>query len=122
MRTLGRREMDHVAIRLEHVDLLDCLDRLHIELLERLLELLVVGRRPRRGPLDFPTRSALATVRSLSLASHALRRRCSVGEVEVCNIPYSDKSAINLSPKKGTKGFGVNLPILAPAPSFLRRS
>ncbi len=35
--------MDDVPILLEHVHLLDCLDRLHIEFLERGLQLLVVG-------------------------------------------------------------------------------
>lgn len=34
--------MDDITIRLEHVDLLDLLDRLDIHLLERRLQLLVV--------------------------------------------------------------------------------
>lgn len=34
--------MDHIAVFFEHVDLLNCLNRLDIELLQRGLELLVV--------------------------------------------------------------------------------
>ena len=37
--------MDHVSVLLEHVDLLDRLDGLDVHLLERRLELLVVGAR-----------------------------------------------------------------------------
>ena len=40
--TLWRREVDDVTIRLEHVDLFDGLDWLHIHLLESCLKLLVV--------------------------------------------------------------------------------
>lgn len=35
--------MYHVAVLLEHVNLLDCLNWLHIQLLERGLQLLVIG-------------------------------------------------------------------------------
>lgn len=41
--TLWCGEVDDVAIRLEHVDLLDSLDGLYVHLLEGRLELLVVG-------------------------------------------------------------------------------
>lgn len=41
--------MDDVAVRLEHVDLLDLGDGLDVHLLEGSLELLVVGA---RGPVD----------------------------------------------------------------------
>lgn len=41
--TLGVGEMDHIAVLLEHVNLLDGLDGLDIELLERSLQFLVVG-------------------------------------------------------------------------------
>ena len=34
--------MDHIPILLEHIDLLDRLNRLHVQLLERGLQLLVV--------------------------------------------------------------------------------
>jgi hypothetical protein len=40
--TLGGREVNDVAITLEHVDLLDGLDRLGVQLLESGLELLVI--------------------------------------------------------------------------------
>ncbi len=55
--------MDDVAVALEHVDLLNGLDGLDIELLERLLELLVVAGGARGGALDLSPGSALATVR-----------------------------------------------------------
>jgi hypothetical protein len=41
--TLGGGEVDDVAVRLEHVDLLDLGDGLDVHLLEGSLELLVVG-------------------------------------------------------------------------------
>lgn len=44
-RTLGSSEMDHVAVLLEHIDLLNRLDRLHVELFQRRLKLFVVGTR-----------------------------------------------------------------------------
>ena len=40
--TFRSREVDDIAIFLEHVDLLDGLDGLHVELLQRRLQLLVV--------------------------------------------------------------------------------
>lgn len=40
--TLGSGEVDDVSVALEHVDLLNCLDGLHVQLLEGGLELLVV--------------------------------------------------------------------------------
>lgn len=54
--------MDDVAVALEHVDLLDGLDRLDIELLERSLELLVVGTGALVDLLDLPAGSAFAAV------------------------------------------------------------
>lgn len=42
LHTLGGREVDDVAVGLEHVDLLNCLDGLHVQLLESSLELLVI--------------------------------------------------------------------------------
>ena len=75
VRTLGGGEVDDVAVALEHVDLLNGLDGLDIELLERLLELLVVAGGPRGRALDLSPGSALATVghnvSSESRASHA---------------------------------------------------
>lgn len=40
--TLGSRKMNHIPIFLEHVDFLNGLNRLHIELLKRRLQLLVI--------------------------------------------------------------------------------
>lgn len=54
--------MDDVAVTLEHVDLLDGLDGLDVELLESSLELLVVGARVPLNLLDFPAGSALSAV------------------------------------------------------------
>lgn len=42
-RTLGSSKVDDVPVLLEHVHLLDGLDGLHVEFLERGLQLLVVG-------------------------------------------------------------------------------
>lgn len=42
-RTLWRSKMNDIPILLEHVDLLNGLDRLDVELLERGLQFLVVG-------------------------------------------------------------------------------
>lgn len=41
--TFRSGEVDDVSVFLEHVDLLDCLDGLDVQLLEGSLELLVVG-------------------------------------------------------------------------------
>jgi hypothetical protein len=54
--------MDDVSVTLEHVDLLNGLNRLNIELLEGSLKLLVVGAGALVHLLDFPAGSALATV------------------------------------------------------------
>lgn len=62
VRTLRGGKVDDVAVGLEHVHLLNGLNRLHIQLLERLLQLLIVAARPGRGPLNLSPGSALATV------------------------------------------------------------
>ena len=54
--------MDDVAVRLEHVDLLNGLDRLGAELLQSLLKLLVVGARPGGRTLDLSSGSPLSTM------------------------------------------------------------
>lgn len=40
--TLGSRKMNHIPIFLEHVDFLNGLNRLHIKLLKRRLQLLII--------------------------------------------------------------------------------
>lgn len=55
--------MNHVAVLLEHVDLLNGLDRLNIELLERSLKLLVVGTRRLVDLLCLAARSTLSSRR-----------------------------------------------------------
>lgn len=59
--TLWCGEVDDVSVTLEHVDLLNGLDGLDIELLEGLLELLVVGGGPLGRPLHLPARGTLST-------------------------------------------------------------
>lgn len=54
--------MNDVAVALEHVDLLNCLDRLNIELLERCLQLLVVGTSSLVDLLDLASWCTLAPV------------------------------------------------------------
>lgn len=67
--TLWCREMDDVAVALEHVDLLDSLDGLYIKLLERGLKLLVVGA----GALvDLLHLSAWSTLASVTLSQPCL--------------------------------------------------
>jgi hypothetical protein len=56
--------VDDVAIALEHVDLLNGLNGLDIQLLERLLELLVIAAGPGRRALDLSPRCSLATISS----------------------------------------------------------
>jgi hypothetical protein len=57
--------VDDVSISLEHVDLLDSLDRLDIELLECSLQLLVVHTRALVYLLDLSSRCAFSTVAHL---------------------------------------------------------
>jgi len=54
--------VDDVTILLEHIDFFDGLDRLDVQLLESLLELLVVGAGSRRCSLDLSAGGSLATV------------------------------------------------------------
>lgn len=54
--------MDDVAVRLEHVDLLNGLDGLDVELLQGSLELLVVGGGARGRTLHLAAGSALAAI------------------------------------------------------------
>lgn len=60
--TLRIRKVDDVAILLEHVDLLNSLDWLSIQLLQRALELLVVRCRSLVDTLGLAARCTLATV------------------------------------------------------------
>lgn len=55
--------MEDVAVRLEHVDLVNGLDGLGAELLEAGLELAVVGSGAGGGALDLAAGGTLATVR-----------------------------------------------------------
>jgi hypothetical protein len=58
--------VDDVSISLEHVDLLNSLDGLNIELLERRLQLLVVHTSALVDLLDLSSRCALSAVPRLS--------------------------------------------------------
>lgn len=59
--------MDDVPVALEHVDLLNGLDGLDVELLQRGLELLVVGTSGPVDLLDLPAGSTLAAIYRVSL-------------------------------------------------------
>ena len=59
--TFGCREVDDITIRLEHVDLLDGLDRLHVHLLQCRLQLLVVRAGALVDLLYLSPRCALAS-------------------------------------------------------------
>ena len=58
--------MDDVSIGLEHVDLLNSLDWLNIELLERRLQLLVIHSCALVDLLDLSSRCAFSTIARLS--------------------------------------------------------
>ena len=60
--TFGSSEMNDIPIFLEHVDLLDRLDGLDIEFLERGLKLLVIGARRLVDFLCLAARCAFASV------------------------------------------------------------
>ena len=60
--TLWCSEVDNVSVGLEHVDLLDCLDGLHVDLLKSGLELLVVHTRVLRLGLDLTSRGTLSAI------------------------------------------------------------
>jgi hypothetical protein len=66
--------MDDISVALEHIDLLNGLDRLHIQLLQARLQLLVVGTSALVDLLDLPAWGAFATIRrgSLALCSSAI--------------------------------------------------
>lgn len=60
--TAGSTEVDDVAVLLEHVDLLDTLDGLDVQLLQGGLQLLVIGVGGPVDLLDLAAGSALASV------------------------------------------------------------
>ena len=60
--TFRGREVNDITIRLEHVDLLDGLDWLHVHLLQRRLQLLVVRARALVDLLDLSPWCALSSV------------------------------------------------------------
>lgn len=60
--TLWCGEVNDVSVRLEHVDLLDRLDGLHVHLLESSLQLLVVGAGVSLHLLDLSSWGSLASV------------------------------------------------------------
>ena len=69
--TLWCSEVDNVSVGLEHVDLLDRLDGLHVDLLKSSLELLVVHHRVLRLRLDLTSRGTLsAIIPQLSASIH----------------------------------------------------
>lgn len=73
--TLWCGKVDDVAVALEHVDLLDGLDGLHVQLLQGLLELLVVAGRAGGSPLDLSPGGTLATRSLLDICTRPERIR-----------------------------------------------
>jgi hypothetical protein len=67
--TTGVGEVDDVAVLLEHVDLLNALDGLDVQLLESGLELLVIGAGVADDLLDLAAGSTLASVELLVVNS-----------------------------------------------------
>jgi hypothetical protein len=67
--TAGSCEVDDVAVLLEHVDLLNALDGLDVQLLESGLELLVIGAGVADDLLDLAAGSTLASVELLVMNS-----------------------------------------------------
>ncbi len=70
MHTFGCGEVDDVAVRLKHVDLLNGLDWLHVHLLESCLELLVVCAGALVDLLRFPPWCALGSTIHMSAIPH----------------------------------------------------
>lgn len=64
-RTLGGSKVDHVAVLLKHVNLINGLDGLDVHLLQSSLELLVIGARGLVDLLDLPSGSTLSAVDSI---------------------------------------------------------
>lgn len=95
--------MDDVAIGLEHVDLLNSLDRLDIELLERCLQLLVVHTRALVHLLDLSSRCALSTVAHLSACLHLVPTLPILPYLEMvkCIAVGSADRGINTYPRNG---------------------
>ena len=68
--------MDDVSIRLEHVDLLNGLDRLYVQLLERCLKLLVVDTAGLMNLLDLSSWGTLSSVVLLSASMYPKSPSC----------------------------------------------
>jgi hypothetical protein len=66
MLTFRSSKVDDVSIGFEHVDLLNSLDRLDIELLQRRLQLLIVCALTLVDLLDLSSRCALSAIRDSS--------------------------------------------------------
>lgn len=90
--TLWRREVNDVSVALEHVDLFNGLDWLHVHLLQRRLELLVIRARALVGLLDLPSWSAFAAIISCEQVFITIMALYSEGRTAECvgkkqNIP-----------------------------------
>lgn len=72
--------MDDVSVLLEHVDLLNGLDRLHVHLLQRRLQLLVVGAGGLVHPLGLAAGSTLASDELSAMRSFSVYNILSVME------------------------------------------
>lgn len=76
--------MDDVAVGLEHVDLLNGLDGLHVHLLEGGLQFLIVGARVLVNLLDLPAGSTLAAMESLSVHASYYTADCCLAHSSGC--------------------------------------
>ena len=117
--------MDDVAVRLEHVHLLDGLDGLHVKLLQRLLQLLVVAAGPGRCPLDLSPGGSLSTVQQfVSGRDNQVRfqrlKRASV-RPPLLHTLHSEGS-VSKPAQHGRARSPHNIPMRAVAPSFFNLS
>ena len=76
--TLWRRKMNDISVALEHVDFLNGLDRLYIELFECRLQFLVVGSGTFVHLLDFPAGCAFASTPALLAHIPHILRLCHI--------------------------------------------
>jgi len=116
--------VNDISVALEHVDLLNGLNRLYIELLQRLLQLLVVSGGPGGCPLDLPSWGSLATMH-MSTGIPSLIYLRGRGARPVKHVSTEIEPTLHLSQRyvgNRRKVSKLYIPIRADAPSFLRRS
>jgi hypothetical protein len=99
--TLWCSEMDDISVLLEHVHLLNALDWLHVHLLQRRLELLVVGSRALVHLLDLSSWGTLSTIHQLGqLLSVDMLKELRCGD----RMLTLEEHDVSLGFKKGSMG------------------